>query len=53
MIQITHNFDPSQFMWLWSRYVTGFNAAYHCTNSLRGHYSQKLSRRNPGSTEQR
>ena len=47
MIEITHNFDPSQFMWLWSKYVTGFNDAYHCTNSIRGSYSKKLSKGNP------
>jgi hypothetical protein len=23
MIEITHNFDPARFVWLWSKYVTG------------------------------
>ena len=44
VIEITHNFDPSQFMWLWSKYVTGFNDAYHCTNSIRGSYSRSCRR---------
>ena len=47
MIEITHNFDPSQFMWLWSKYVTAFNDACHCTNTIRGSYSKKLSKGNP------
>ena len=47
MIEITHNFDPSQFMWLWTKYVTGFNEKYHCTNSITGRYSKKLWKGNP------
>lgn len=38
MIEITHNFDPAQFIWLWSKYVTGLNDRYHCTNCIRGRY---------------
>lgn len=48
MIEITHNFDPHQFMWLWAKYVTGFNDQYHCTNSIRGRYSRKFSKHDPG-----
>jgi len=47
MIEITHNFDPAQFIWLWSKYVTGLNDRYHCTNCVRGRYSKKLTRLNP------
>lgn len=47
MIEIVHNFDPDQFVWLWAKYVRGFNEKYHCTNSIRGPYSQKFSRHNP------
>jgi hypothetical protein len=47
MIEITHNFDPAQFIWLWSKYVTGLNDRYHCTNCIRGRYSKKFTRRNP------
>jgi hypothetical protein len=47
MIEIVHNFDPSQFRWLWAKYVTGFNDRYHCTNSIRGRYSRKFSKNNP------
>jgi hypothetical protein len=47
MIEIVHNFDPSQFMWLWAKYVIGFNEKYHCTNSIKGPYSRKFNRYNP------
>ena len=49
MIEIVHNFDPNQFMWLWAKYVVvvGFNERYHCTNSIRGRYSKKFSKNNP------
>ncbi len=47
MIEVMHNFDPNQFMWLWAKYVTGFNENYHCTNSIRGRYSQKFSKNDP------
>src|SRR5258708_29995110 len=47
MIEMVHNFNPDQFMWLWAKYVTGFNENYHCTNSIRGHYSRKFSKNNP------
>jgi hypothetical protein len=46
MIEITHNFDPRKFMWLWAKYVTGFNEKYHCTNSIRGPYSKKFNKNN-------
>ena len=46
MIQITHNFDPRKFMWLWAKYVIGFNEKYHCTNCIRGPYSRKFSKNN-------
>jgi hypothetical protein len=47
VIEIFHNLEPDQFMWLWAKYVTGFNEKYHCTNSIRGHYSRKFSKNNP------
>jgi hypothetical protein len=47
VIEIAHNFDPNQFMWLWAKYVIGFNDKHHCTNSIRGRYSRKLSKNNP------
>ena len=43
-IIIRHNFDPDRFMWLWAKYVTGFNPKHHCTNSMRGWYSKILSK---------
>ncbi len=47
MIEIVHNFDPKSFMWLWAKYVIGWNDKYHCTNCIRGRYSKKFSRNNP------
>lgn len=46
MIEVSHNFDPDCFMWLWAKYVTGFNEQHHCTNAIRGHYSKKFSKNN-------
>lgn len=47
-IVIRHNFIPDDFMWLWAKYVIGFNEKYHCTNCLRGRYSHRFSKaRNP------
>jgi len=46
MIEITHNLEPRDFVWLWAKYVTGFNPEHHCTNSIRGRYSRKLSKHN-------
>jgi len=47
LVEIVHNFDPNQFMWLWAKYVVGFNERYHCTNSIQGNYSRKFSKNNP------
>jgi hypothetical protein len=47
MVELTHNFDPAKFKWLWAKYVAGFNEKHHCTNSLRGHYSRSFSKNNP------
>lgn len=47
MIEIVHNFDPKQFVWLWAKYVVEFNEKYHCTNSIRGRYSKTFSKNNP------
>jgi hypothetical protein len=47
MVQVSHNFDPDCFMWLWAKYVTGFNKERHCTNAIRGQYSKKFSKNNP------
>lgn len=46
MVEIVHNFDPGQFMWLWAKYVVGFNETYHCTNCIRGNYSKKFNKNN-------
>jgi hypothetical protein len=47
-VVIRHNFKPNDFMWLWAKYVVGFNEKYHCTNCLRGRYSRHFSKaRNP------
>ncbi len=46
MIEIAHNLEPRHFEWLWAKYVTGFNPKHHCTNSIRGRYSRKLSKHN-------
>jgi hypothetical protein len=53
-IVIRHNFTPDAFMWLWAKYVVGFNERYHCTNCLRGRYSHRFSKaKNPNlATEQ-
>ena len=40
---LEHNLDPSAFMWLWAKYVRGYNPSKHCTNSLLGKYSKLLS----------
>lgn len=47
MIELVHNFDPNQFLWLWAKYVVGFNEKYHCTGSIRGRYSKKFNKNNP------
>ena len=52
VIEISHNFDPACFMWLWTKYVTGFNEKYHCTSSIRGRYSRKLWKGNANLTSQ-
>jgi hypothetical protein len=44
--ELTHNLDPKEYMWLWAKYVTGYNAEKHCTSVLRGYYSKKLSGHN-------
>lgn len=47
-VTIQHNFTPDDFMWLWAKYVFGFNERYHCTNCLRGPYSARFSKaKNP------
>lgn len=45
-ITITHNLDPSSFVYLWAKYVRGVNLERHCTNCLRGAYSRSLSKPN-------
>jgi hypothetical protein len=47
MLELTHNFDPTKFKWLWAKYVTGFDESHHCTNSIRGYYSRNFSKHNP------
>ena len=43
MITIHHNFDETQFKWLWAKYVKAGNISKHCTASLIGQYSKKFS----------
>jgi hypothetical protein len=51
---IRHNFTPDDFIWLWAKYVVGFNERYHCTNCLRGPYSARFSKaKNPRLAEER
>lgn len=45
-VVLRHNLDPKKFVYLWMKYVNGFNDAHHCTNCLRGKYSQLISKRN-------
>lgn len=51
-IIILHNLDPDKFVWLWAKYVRGVNDTKHCTNSILGRYSKKLSKHNPELTQQ-
>ena len=41
-----HNLDPKRFVFLWMKYVSGANDRHHCTHSLRGRYSKRLSAHN-------
>lgn len=45
-VELRHNLDPRKFVFLWMKYVVGANDQQHCTNSLRGKYSRKLSKHN-------
>lgn len=47
MIELTHNFESSRFMWLWAKYVRAANPKYHCTNSIAGKYSRNFNKANP------
>ncbi len=50
---LEHNLNPKKFIFLWMKYVTGFNEKHHCTNCLKGRYSRKLSKpNNPSLSEQ-
>jgi len=52
-IILRHNLRPEEFMWLWGKYATGFNAVYHCTNCVVGAYSRILSKpKNPNLVRQ-
>ena len=46
-VKLTHNLKGEAFMWLWAKYVRAVNDQKHCTASLRGPYSTRLSRHNP------
>jgi hypothetical protein len=46
IVTIEHNFTPKSFMWLWAKYVIGFNEKHHCTNAIRGRYSRTFSKNN-------
>ena len=46
-VTLAHNLDPRKFVFLFLKYATGSNPARHCTNSVRGRYSKKLSKHNP------
>src|SRR5258708_5026452 len=41
-----HNLAPAAFVWLWAKYVTGSNPEKHCTYSILGKYSKRLSAHN-------
>ena len=43
---LRHNLVPGRFVWLWAKYVHGYNPAQHCTNSIRSPYSRRLSAHN-------
>ena len=43
MIIIHHNFDETKFKWLWAKYVKAGIIEKHCTASLIGPYSKKIS----------
>jgi hypothetical protein len=45
-VELQHNLEPTNFMWLWMKYVSGVNHQYHCTNCLRGKYGKLLSKHN-------
>src|SRR3954466_14188684 len=45
-IRLEHNLAPAAFMWLWAKYVTGSNPEKHCTYSIQGKYSKRLSAHN-------
>ena len=45
-LSLEHNLLPDAFVWLWAKYVTGYNPDRHCTNVLRGKYSKALSKHN-------
>ena len=42
------NFDGNKFMWLYAKYAYGANPNKHCTNSIKGKYSNRFTRNNPG-----
>src|SRR5262249_46453875 len=44
--KLRHNLNRERFVWLWAKYVRGVNDRYHCTNSIRGTYSKRLSKHN-------
>lgn len=46
-VRFVHNLEPTCFMWLWMKYVSGVNDQKHCTNCLRGGYGKMLSKHNP------
>src|SRR5256885_200358 len=47
-VVLTHNLKAKAFVWLWAKYVRGFNLRQHCTNAITGSYSRRLSAaRNP------
>lgn len=45
-IKLRHNLNGARFVWLWAKYVREVNDRYHCTNSIRGTYSKRLSKHN-------
>jgi hypothetical protein len=52
-IKLSHNLNGDFFMWLWAKYVRSVNDQKHCTASLRGPYSKRLSGHNPHLSIQR
>lgn len=52
-VVIEHNLDPRKFVFLFTKYASGANPRHHCTNSIVGRYSKKLTKLNRDLMNQR